>query len=568
MAIASPIEGEEYYQIAIGQGMYTSELPSNIPDGFSAICYNLVATGDSLENRIGIRKTSIDWKVYQEYPTSVGRTVDIDTMGYFCQIDPWGGDSSQPAFMWGSRGNAVTGGALNTPLIHFMRAEGTHDAGTGYFTSTSAGLVTGICQYGGVIYYSSTGTPYGVYKVTALNWTTPAYTPVQIASTASFDFQGLFTFKDRIWGWRGYQLWFTDLPTVGGQPETWAGAANQIKFIGPNGAGQIKSIVPLGNRLAVFTTNGLFTLLVEGAPASWILRVLNSKSISTSSQCAFETNGIIYFVNTTGVWATNTLSVSKLSAVIDDQWFLAKGKRVHTINQYEDGLIVSIGKQGAAGYFDKDNCKVFYSKLDPIGWTEWNINSYEASATRPERLVMVWSVTDKIPTYLNPDPTVYTNLFISDSTLAASQKAVFQFLIFDGGQDQYSDRTGTTRTAPVGIYLKSKHFDGGNQYSIKNAKKGMLEIFTNTGLSLVEHKFTTSWDTDVTVDPSTEVREVALQDSVVGVGSNMVLLRAQFRYRRASFNLRTELQDDVSQIKIKDIALAQDTGRGTFEQIS
>jgi hypothetical protein len=150
----------------------------------------------------------------------------------------------------------------------------------------------------------------------------------------------------------------------------------------------------------------------------------------------------------------------------------------------------------------------------------------------------------------------------------ASQKSVFQFLIFDGGQDQYSDRTGTTRTAPVGIYLKSKHFDGGNQYSIKNAKKGMLEIFTNTGLSLVEHKFTTSWDTDVTVDPSTEVREVALQDSVVGVGSNMVLLRAQFRYRRASFNLRTELQDDVSQIKIKDIALAQDTGRGTFEQIS
>ena len=248
--------------------------------------------------------------------------------------------------------------------------------------------------------------------------------------------------------------------------------------------------------------------------------------------------------------------------MIDDQWFLAKGKRIHTINAYEDGMLVSIGRVVGTS-FDKDNCKTFYSKLDPIGWTEWNINSYEASSTRPERLVTVWSVTDKIPTYLNADPTVYINLFVSDSTEAAQTKAVFQFLILDGGSDQYVDRTNVVRTAPMGIYLKTKHFDGGNQYSIKNAKKGMLEIYTSDA----EHQFTTSWDSDVTISPATEVREVALSDFTVGTGSNMILIRAQFRYRRASFNLRTELQAAESQIKIKDIALAQDTGRNIFEQV-
>lgn len=563
MAITSSIEGEEFYQIAIGQGMYTSELASNIPDGFSAVCYNLVATGDSLENRVGIRQSSVSWKVYQDYPTSTGRTTDIDIMGYFCQIDPWGNDSTKPAFVWSSRGSAIPAGTLNSSTLNLVRAAGTTDAADGFMSVTTSGLVSGICQYNGTMYYSQIGAAVGVYKVTNLNWTTDVMTSTLVVSSTSLDIQGLFTFKDRLWGWNGNKLYFTDLPTVGGQPETWAAAANVIPFVGPNGAGNIKGVVPLGNRLAVFTTNGLFTLLVEGAPASWILRVLNSKSISTSSQCAFEANGIIYFVNTTGVWATNTLSVSKLSAVIDDQWFLAKGKRVHTINQYEDGIIISIGKQGAATYFDKDNCKTFYSKLDPIGWTEWNFNSYGASATRPERLALVWSVTDKIPTYLNTDPTVYTNLFVTDSTLAASQKSVFQFLILDGGEDQYVDRTNTIRTAPVGIYLKSKHFDGGNQYSIKNAKKGMLELFTSDA----QHEFTTSWDSDVTIDPSTEVREVALNDYTVGMGSNMILIRAQFRYRRASFNFRSELQTADSQIKIKDIALAQDTGRNIFEQV-
>ena len=73
MALASQIRGEEYYRVAIGQGMYTAELPSNIPDGYASVCYNMVATGDSVENRIGIRRPTIDWKIL-EYAPSYGDT--------------------------------------------------------------------------------------------------------------------------------------------------------------------------------------------------------------------------------------------------------------------------------------------------------------------------------------------------------------------------------------------------------------------------------------------------------------------------------------------------------------
>lgn len=568
MAVSSKIPGEEYYPIAIGQGMYTAELPTNIPDGFSAICYNMVASGDSLENRIGFRQSTLAWRVQEASPGD--QAIGSDGWNYFCELFPWENDSNKPAFAWGAKGYANPAGTSNSATVNMVRAAGTGTTGDGFLSFNVGSNVLGFCQYNNVIYYSLAGN--GIWKITpgSINWITDVISPapVQLATTGTGTLKGIFTFKDRIWGWgagaSGHSLYFTDLPTVGGLPETWAFASNVIPIVGPNGYGRIMQIVPLGNKLAIFTTNGFFTLLVEGAPGSWILRILDSRSISTCSQCAFESKGLIYYINTQGVWATNNLSSTKMSAVIEDQFFLAKGARIHTICPYEDGMVVSVGKEktGSIRYFDRDNCKVFYSKLDPVGWTEWNVNSYELGSYA-EKLVLVWSMTNKIPTFLNTDPTVYTMAFFSDSTEAAPANAVAQVLVMDGGNDEYTNRSGTARTQAVGIYLKTKHFDGGNQYNLKQAKKAMVEIFTSDA----EHNFTTSWDIDETIDSATEKREVLLNDYVVGTGSNLIQIRNQFYYRRASLNLRATLQTADSQIKIKDITMAQNTGRGEFEQV-
>jgi hypothetical protein len=137
-----------------------------------------------------------------------------------------------------------------------------------------------------------------------------------------------------------------------------------------------------------------------------------------------------------------------------------------------------------------------------------------------------------------------------------------QVRIFDGGTDEWQERDGNNHTLPVGIYLSTKRFDGGNPYNIKRAKRGMLEVFTSDA----EHDITTSWDIDATVGEATEVRAKTILDQTVGVGSNLLQIPNQFYYRRAALNVRAELQTADSQIKIKDIAIAQDTGRAEFEQ--
>jgi len=563
MALASQIAGEEYYRVAIGQGMYTAELPSNIPDGYASVCYNMVATGDSVENRIGLKRSTIDWKVMQDSPsyadTSANPSSDND--GYFCQIDPWGRTADKIAFAWGARGYTIPGEVFNANnTLQLVRSVG--GSGDGYMTLNLTNEFLGMCDYNGTVYFSVRGI--GIQKVTAVNWSTDSLTYSAVASSATGTVKGLFTFKDRLWGWNNNKLYFTDLPTTpGGVPETWAFAANVIVFNPPNGNCHIKQVVSLGNKLAVFTSNGFFTLLVEGAPGSWILRILDSRSISTSSQCAFESKGIIYYVNTQGVWATNNLTSTKLSAVIEDQWFLAKGTRIHTICPYEDGMIVSIAKVSShLVYLESDSCRIFYSKLDPIGWAEWNINNY-GMGEGAYHFGLIWSCTDKIPTFINSDPTVYVMTYVSDSTEATKTRAVMQLLILDGGTDEWVDRSGAVGTLPVGIYLQTKRFDGGNPYNLKRAKRGMLEIFTSDA----EHEFTTSWDIDSTTGEVTEVANRTLQDFTVGVGSNLIQVLNQFFYRRAALNVRAELQSANSQIKIKDVAIAQDTGRAEYEQV-
>lgn len=550
----------EYYRIAIGNGVYTSELASNIPDGYSAECYNMVATGDSVENRIAFRRPTVDFKVLEISPGY--HSWDSDDYNYFCHINPWGKDSSKPAFMWGAKGFAVPGAGANSATLHLVRAAGVTDANDGYIAVNMPQSVTGIAQYQGTIYFALSTD--GIKKITNINWATDTITYSAIASSAGATLRGLFTFKDRLWAHEGHYLYFTDLPTVGSLPETWSLASNRISFVGPNGAGTIKKVLPLGNRLAVFTTNGLFTLLVEGSPASWILRILDSKSICTSSQCAFESKGIIYYINTQGVWATNTLTATKLSGSIDDQWFLAKGSRIHTIAPYEDGMVVSIAKHVTdERYFSRDDCRVYYTKLDPIAWAEWGFNKHDDANLNVEQLALVWSMTDKIPTYLNTEPTVYVMGMITDSVQALNTNSVMQLWVMDGGVDEYVNRLNVLETLPVFCFLKTKHFDGGQQYKQKKSMKGMIEIYTSDA----EHEFTTSWDIDDTIDESTEVDTRMLNDFTVGRGSNIVQLPARFPYRRASFNLRVALQTNDSQIKVKDLVLVQNTGRDEFEQV-
>ena len=98
---------------------------------------------------------------------------------------------------------------------------------------------------------------------------------------------------------------------------------------------------------------------------------------------------------------------------------------------------------------------------------------------------------------------------------------------------------------------------------MKQCKRGLLEIYTSD----TEHKFETSWDIDASSGAGTNVRIMQNQDYTVGVGSNLVQIPSNFHYRRCALDFEADLQSDTSTIKIKDIALVQNTERAEFEKV-
>jgi hypothetical protein len=50
---------EEVTPVNFGQGMFTADLASAIPDGYCAEAKNCVPTGTSVENRFGIKPSSV-----------------------------------------------------------------------------------------------------------------------------------------------------------------------------------------------------------------------------------------------------------------------------------------------------------------------------------------------------------------------------------------------------------------------------------------------------------------------------------------------------------------------------
>jgi hypothetical protein len=296
------------------------------------------------------------------------------------------------------------------------------------------------------------------------------------------------------------------------------------------------------------------------------LKILDSESISTSRNCAFEAKGIVYYINTQGVWATNGQSVAKISGVIEDQFFLAKGARVHTLHSYEDGMIMSVSKlRSGTDEYDSPNCRILYSKLDPVGWTDWNIENSDGTtnAFGDNRIVDIHSVSPKISTELNLEPTVYFVASVTDSSEAVAQTTRVQLLIFDGGENQARNRAGDLITAPMSCVLKTKYMDGGNPYRNKTNKQGYLEIYTSDA----QHLFTTSWDIDSTVGTSSTVRDTAIQGFTVGQASNLIRIPAGFKFRRCALTVSTRLQTNTSQIKIKDLALVLAKDRDEAEVI-
>lgn len=544
------VYSEERPQIRIGNGLYTAELSSSIPDGYVPEAYNLIATGETLENRQGFIQTSID---YGSLAASFGYYRRFYEL---VQFDP-----TKPALAWPDGTN-----------IHFIRSSHGFTSGIpsgdGYMVvNPASGAVISLAQYRDRTYFS---TETAVYAITAYNWSTDSITFGAVASSPA-NIQGLFSYKDRLWGFFEDKLYFTEVVSLSAAyPETWNSTTNFVPFRSDRGTGAIVSVVPLGNRLIIFTTVGAFTLLVEGTPASWIKKTLDVKSTSTRQGCAFEAQGIVYYVNTSGVFATNGLSTAKISGTIDDKFVQPDISLRHGLFYLDDGILLVISKifkdGSGTSYLDSTNCRLFYSKLDPVAWTEWGIEGTEdyPSTFGSYNISEVTGVAANMNTFLSLSPITLLLLSTSRSTVASPKNSALQLVIYDGYQNslkRHDDSSFLTISEPVKLNMITRFSDAGSVVQEKQLEYGYLEAYTSDA----NHEFYVKWVTDS--DPS--YRDVThIQLPSVGDAVNLLKFPGRFKFRRTAVIVASQLQSNDSQVKLKTVHMGSTfTERNVAEDV-
>lgn len=544
------VYSEEIHTVNIGNGLYTAELAASIPDGYVPEAFNLIATGETLENRLGFKQTTIDFK---EQGPSFGFHAQLFEL---VQFNP---DWPILAFAYGSE-------------INFIRSSANFVTGTpsgdGFMNVNPAvGDVYGICQYNDRTYFS---TSTGVHAITAYNWTADSITHAPIVGSPTGLF-GIFSFKGRLWGWGGDKLYFTEVVSVGGPyPETWNFTTNFVPMREDRGSGVIFDVVPLSNKLIVFTSAGAFTLLVEGTPSSWVKRTLDIKSSSTRQGCAFEAQGIVYYVNTTGVYATDGLTTVKISSTIDDRFSKPNNSLRHSLHYFEDGMIMCISKyfKDGAGltFADSSASELFYTRLDPIAWTQWGLQGNEdyPSEIAPFQFSDVFSTASGVNTFLSLSPISLMIATVGESTEADPAASVYQLLLYDGHEDTVWTWDGSnfvSKEDTIKVHIGTRFTDAGASVKLKRVKQAYLEAYTSDANHAISTKFYVN-------DIATAINEREVTEPSVGENVNLIKIPCRAHFRRIAANVSSYLQSADSQLKFKAIHLILHTNRNETDDAS
>lgn len=546
-----PVNGEDAFPLEIGYGLYSADLPSAIPNGYCQEAINTVCSGESQENRVGFNYlTAVDYFVLQ--PVTFEHNAFV-----FCYND----NPDYPVLAWPD-GNSLC----------FIRGSARLFAqsytGDGFMrVNPENSIVTSVGNYGTITYFC---TSIGIRKITNFNWTTDVITFTSV-TTALQGLYGMITFKDRMWAFKGNTLYFTNPATTTALPETWSAVTQAIPVEGPGGSGEILKITPIGARLLIFTSNGLYALTVQGEPASWIFKALDRRSLGNHRQCAFERNNLVYYVNTLGVYVTDGYEVTKLSAAIDDKFFSSvTGSVRYSINFLNDGALLSMSRvfkhTDNQIYYDSAYHEMFYTRLDTIAWSEWNLKNYDAAPGVFDgyNVATVISTSDSIYSYLSPDPLSFMLPVVSNSSAASPKTSTFQLCTYDGYLNKLRiDGTPTgVKQEPLHVKIRSSFSDFGQPYNLTYLKYAFAEVFTSDP----NYLFETWWVLDSTTDAQQSLLTV-IDGDTPGEGTNLVKITAGFHSRRAGLSIHSVLQSVNSQIKFKNFVAVMHTERREFKDI-
>lgn len=550
---------EETVQVNFANGMYSSDLPSAIPDGFCELLTNAVATGTTVENRLGFYAADILHHVVESdfLPPS-------PVFSYLGK----GGNSNLPVLMWG----ATIG---STQKIYMLREGNPYEGVSG--TSTTSGFLImdvlerfiGAVKYNDRVYYFTTDD---IRYISSVNWDGISVTTGAVSGPPTGMTCAPVHFFDRMWVGSKNKLYFTEaVASPGAYPDQWSNT-NFISIVGTSGPAYIYKIVPHGTRLLLFTSQGLFQLSVIGDPNNWYLRVVDESAIVNSPDCAFVHAGLVYYASIYGVFVTDGSRESvKLSGAIQNHFvqgnfdnagfgaILKKGN-IYSLHYLDQGLVLSISGyfipgEGELPYYDTDQCFIYYSRLDNIAWSSWQFGT----SVGQTKIARILGIADTMDTHITRVPMAYILAHQSTSRLGVSINPVQEMYIYDSLQDRFYAGGGSTVTVlPIISTIKTRFFDGGNLIDIKQMKYAFLEFFLSNRLAYNDaDQWSYSWKTD-TINITPEAANVSGQPDpdILSNEYAVTKLESGFRYRTAQLILTfsTKL---TNTFKIKSLYLKQ-----------
>lgn len=531
------VYSEETLEIPVGLGLDSFNHPAHISEGFCTQVDNFIAYGDRLVTRKGFKP-----------PTGMsGLTfTHFNTNGVWYTQFPQIEDLDLPAAMWGGGS-----GSSVFALRQFKRGDAAAAAaatGNGYAEFSAENTFRGGVVYLDTVYLNINGN---IEKVSSINWSAQTITST-VVSGAPTATVGLFSFKDRLWTWDLYKIYFTDVPaSAGGLPETWSTSDNFLTVTSNAGMGIIYSVIPLDTKLFCFTSNGIYTVSVIGStPAQWVIRLLDGSHKVNTRSCSYEYRGLIFFVDQNGVWVTDGSTIKNISRDVEDFFKTpASDDTFHyfKLTPFENGILVCRNTtfHSSGSTYIQTDAEIMFTRLDNIAWSKFTFPNH---TKQPGDIIGSF---DRLETF-GKAPTSYLVMASGTSDTGTPASITAEILEYTGFQDNIASEGLQDVKATFRTRLLRP-----NLFKSIRAKYGYLN-YSSTGTDDTSAlELTYSWDTEETASISSRSETASIEDDEEGV----LKLKANFYFRHVIGQFVATLSSAIQEYTFLRVGLILHTGR-------
>lgn len=188
--------------------------------------------------------------------------------------------------------------------------------------------ITGFVEANNYIYVCGSSGPNAVGRIDSITYGPVAISATAIAGAPYLD--GMIYFRGRLFGFKDSTIYFTEaVSNAAPNPETWNTTTNNFVLGSEGTRPKIFQIMSFNDRIFVFTDSGIFVIVVQGSPASWIVKPFDLSVSVRTKECAVQYKGIMYIAAIDGVYVF-TGGMPRLISEAISYYFKATTNWAHT----------------------------------------------------------------------------------------------------------------------------------------------------------------------------------------------------------------------------------------------